>query len=252
MRYRLGPGRRNRFRQSVVAHDPRLRARGVRIRHRRSVSTSSIPVTATACSRRRTERDPEASFVGRVIRKDGTVRWFERRQRRVVEEENGREYLEATLRDITAQREVMEALRDSQLRFSTAFAPGRRSEWQSCLARRSLARGQRRLLRLPRLQRGGASRDDVAGADASGGRRRRPGFGPSGDRRAHRRLHDGQAVPAQGRRGSPRATHGRARPRTRWGAALLHQPGRTGGRHAECLCTGRKPRSGGRRPGGPR
>jgi PAS domain S-box-containing protein len=67
------------------------------------------------------ERDPEMSFVGRVIRKDGTVRWFERRQRRVVEEGTGREYLEATLRDITAQREVMEALRDSQLRFSTAF-----------------------------------------------------------------------------------------------------------------------------------
>src|SRR4051794_6863103 len=57
------------------------------------------------------ERDPEASFVGRAIRKDGTVRWFERRQT-VVNDESGRTYLEATLRDITTQREVMEALRD--------------------------------------------------------------------------------------------------------------------------------------------
>jgi PAS domain S-box-containing protein len=68
------------------------------------------------------ERDPEASFVGRGIRKDGTVRWFERRQAVVVEGDTGTTYLEATLRDITAQRDVMEALRDSRLRFSTAFA----------------------------------------------------------------------------------------------------------------------------------
>ena len=68
------------------------------------------------------ERDPEASFVGRFIRKDGTVRWGERRQTVVVEENTGSAYLEATVRDITAQREVMEALRDSQLRFSTAFS----------------------------------------------------------------------------------------------------------------------------------
>lgn len=67
------------------------------------------------------ERDPEASFVGRVIRKDGIVRWVERRQTVVAEDDTGRMYLEATLRDITAQRQVMEALRDSQLRFSTAF-----------------------------------------------------------------------------------------------------------------------------------
>lgn len=68
------------------------------------------------------ERDPEASFVGRGVRKDGTVRWFERRQAVVVEGDTGREFLEATLRDITAQREVMEALRESQIRFTTTFA----------------------------------------------------------------------------------------------------------------------------------
>jgi PAS domain S-box-containing protein len=64
-------------------------------------------------------RDPEATFVGRAIRKDGRVRWIERRQKKVAFRE--RPYLEATLRDITRQHEAAEALRESELRFHTAF-----------------------------------------------------------------------------------------------------------------------------------
>src|SRR5438309_6909774 len=64
-------------------------------------------------------RDPESTFVGRAIRKDGRVRWIERRQKRVADRR--RSYLEATLRDITAQHEAAEALRESELRFKTAF-----------------------------------------------------------------------------------------------------------------------------------
>lgn len=46
--------------------------------------------------------DPEAPFVGRAVRKDGAVCWVERRQI-VVDDERGRpQYLEATLRDVTA------------------------------------------------------------------------------------------------------------------------------------------------------
>jgi PAS domain S-box-containing protein len=64
-------------------------------------------------------RDPEATFVGRAIRKDGQVRWMERRQKKVAYRQ--RPYLEATLRDITLQHEAAEALRESELRFHTAF-----------------------------------------------------------------------------------------------------------------------------------
>jgi PAS domain S-box-containing protein len=64
-------------------------------------------------------RDPEATFVGRAIRKDGRVRWIERRQKKVAFRQ--RPYLEATLRDITRQHEAAEALRESELRFHTAF-----------------------------------------------------------------------------------------------------------------------------------
>jgi PAS domain S-box-containing protein len=67
------------------------------------------------------ERDPEATFVGRAIRKDGCVRWIERRQKRVGDHQGRRSYLEATLRDVTAQQEAAEALRESELRFATAF-----------------------------------------------------------------------------------------------------------------------------------
>jgi PAS domain S-box-containing protein len=62
------------------------------------------------------ERDPEATFVGRAIRKDGCVRWIERRQKRVADS-----HLEATLRDVTVQHEAAEALQESELRFHTAF-----------------------------------------------------------------------------------------------------------------------------------
>jgi PAS domain S-box-containing protein len=65
--------------------------------------------------------DPEAPFVGRAVRKDGCVRWIERRQRTVSDRRDRRTYLEATLRDITVQHEAEEALRESQLRFRTAF-----------------------------------------------------------------------------------------------------------------------------------
>ena len=64
-------------------------------------------------------RDPEATFVGRAIRKDGRVRWIERRQKRVAYRQ--RPCLEATLRDITVHHEAAEALRESELRFHTAF-----------------------------------------------------------------------------------------------------------------------------------
>src|SRR5579862_95494 len=66
-------------------------------------------------------RDPEATFVGRAIRKDGLVRWIERRQKRVVEDPGRRAYLEATLRDVTAQREIAEALQASEQRWQNVF-----------------------------------------------------------------------------------------------------------------------------------
>lgn len=66
-------------------------------------------------------RDPEATFVGRAIRKDGRIRWIERRQKRVADRRGRRAYLEATLRDVTVQQEAAEALRESELRFCTAF-----------------------------------------------------------------------------------------------------------------------------------
>jgi PAS domain S-box-containing protein len=65
------------------------------------------------------ERDPEAVFVGRAIRKDGSVRWIERRQKAVTDHRGA--YLEATLRDVTSEHEIAEALRDSEQRFRTAF-----------------------------------------------------------------------------------------------------------------------------------
>jgi PAS domain S-box-containing protein len=66
-------------------------------------------------------RDPEATFVGRAIRKDGCVRWIERRQKRVADRRGTPSYLEATLRDVTVQQEATEALRESELRFRIAF-----------------------------------------------------------------------------------------------------------------------------------
>src|SRR5437588_3934086 len=66
-------------------------------------------------------RDPEATFVGRAIRKDGRIRWIERRLKRVADRHGRRSYLEATLRDVTVQQEAAEALRESELRFCTAF-----------------------------------------------------------------------------------------------------------------------------------
>jgi PAS domain S-box-containing protein len=66
-------------------------------------------------------RDPEATFVGRAIRKDGCVRWIERRQKRVGDHQARRSYLEATLRDVTVQHEATEALKESEVRFATAF-----------------------------------------------------------------------------------------------------------------------------------
>lgn len=66
-------------------------------------------------------RNPEATFVGRAVRKDGRVCWIERRQTRVTEPRGRRAYLEATLRDVTAQHDAEEALREIQLRFRTAF-----------------------------------------------------------------------------------------------------------------------------------
>ncbi|MBV8479338.1 MAG: PAS domain-containing protein [Actinobacteria bacterium] len=47
-------------------------------------------------------RDPEMPFVGRAVRKDGTVCWVERRQIVVRGEDGEPEYLEATLRDVDA------------------------------------------------------------------------------------------------------------------------------------------------------
>ena len=66
-------------------------------------------------------RDPEATFVGRAIRKDGCVRWIERRQKAVADHRGRPSHLEATLRDVTVQHEAAEALRESELRFHTAF-----------------------------------------------------------------------------------------------------------------------------------
>lgn len=66
-------------------------------------------------------RDPEATFVGRAIRKDGCIRWIERRQMRVADRLGRWSHLEATLRDVTVQHEAAEALRESELRFDAAF-----------------------------------------------------------------------------------------------------------------------------------
>ncbi|HKT43405.1 MAG TPA: LuxR C-terminal-related transcriptional regulator [Gaiellaceae bacterium] len=46
-------------------------------------------------------RDPETPFVGRAVRKDGTVRWIERRQILVDDGYGQPRHLEATLRDIS-------------------------------------------------------------------------------------------------------------------------------------------------------
>ncbi len=70
-------------------------------------------------------RDPEAIFVGRAIRKDGRVRWLERRQSMVTERRSGRAYLEATLRDVTDQHEASEALRESEARWQAVFDAAR-------------------------------------------------------------------------------------------------------------------------------
>lgn len=65
--------------------------------------------------------DPEATFVGRAVRKDGRVRWIERRQTRVAGRGGRRAYLEATLRDITEQHDAAEALRESEHRWQAVF-----------------------------------------------------------------------------------------------------------------------------------
>lgn len=71
---------------------------------------------ARACA-----RDPEATFVGRAVRKDGRVRWIERRQTTVGDRRGRRTYLEATLRDVTDQHEAKEALRESEDRWRAVF-----------------------------------------------------------------------------------------------------------------------------------
>lgn len=45
-------------------------------------------------------RDPQTPFVGRAVRKDGIVRWIERRQTVVAGEDGRPRHLEATLRDV--------------------------------------------------------------------------------------------------------------------------------------------------------
>jgi PAS domain S-box-containing protein len=88
-----------------------------------------------ACS-----RDPEAPFVGRAVRKDGSVRWVERRQI-VVGDEHGRpQHLEATLRDVSAEVEGRELSR----------AP----TWEANLTPRQLE--------IVRLLSAGASTDQIA------------------------------------------------------------------------------------------
>jgi PAS domain S-box-containing protein len=49
--------------------------------------------------------DPETPFVGRAVRKDGTVCWIERRQILVYDEDGHPQHLEATLRDVSAEVE---------------------------------------------------------------------------------------------------------------------------------------------------
>lgn len=49
--------------------------------------------------------DPETPFVGRAVRKDGTVCWVERRQILVYDEHGHPQHLEATLRDVSAEVE---------------------------------------------------------------------------------------------------------------------------------------------------
>ena len=66
-------------------------------------------------------RDPEATFVGRAVRKDGRVRWIERRQTKVGDRRGRPVYLEATLRDVTDQHETEEALRESEDRWRAIF-----------------------------------------------------------------------------------------------------------------------------------
>ena len=48
-------------------------------------------------------RDPETPFVGRAVRKDGTVCWIERRQILVYDERGHPQHLEATLRDVSVE-----------------------------------------------------------------------------------------------------------------------------------------------------
>ena len=50
-------------------------------------------------------QDPETPVVGRAIRKDGTVIWVERRQIVVYDDDGHPQYLEATLRDVSAEME---------------------------------------------------------------------------------------------------------------------------------------------------
>lgn len=50
-------------------------------------------------------QDPETPFVGRAVRKDGSVCWIERRQILVYDDQGHPQHLEATLRDVSAEVE---------------------------------------------------------------------------------------------------------------------------------------------------
>ena len=85
-------------------------------------------------------RDPETPFVGRAVRKDGTVCWVERRQILVYDEHGQPQHLEATLRDVSAEVE-------------------RRIGSETQPRRTSLTPRQREILRLLSA---GASTDEIA------------------------------------------------------------------------------------------
>jgi len=69
-------------------------------------------------------RDPETPFVGRAVRKDGTVCWIERRQILVYDEHGQPQHLEATLRNVSA--EVERRIGSKTQPHSTALTPRQR------------------------------------------------------------------------------------------------------------------------------
>jgi PAS domain S-box-containing protein len=87
-------------------------------------------------------RDPEAPFVGRAVRKDGTACWIERRQILVYDGDRHPLHLEATLRDVSSEVER---------RNGSATKP----------QRSALTPRQREILRLLSA---GASTDEIANA----------------------------------------------------------------------------------------